>query len=86
MIDGDHTYEGVKRDFELYSRLTSRDGLIAFHDIVPNRFDPEIEVDRLWRELKLSFSHEEILHDVNQQKFGIGLLSMGDLAPERGVT
>jgi len=33
-IDGDHTYEGVKRDFEMYSPLVRNGGIIAFHDIV----------------------------------------------------
>lgn len=35
-IDGDHTYDGVKRDFEMYSDLVSDAGIIAFHDIVPH--------------------------------------------------
>ncbi|MBS7612607.1 class I SAM-dependent methyltransferase, partial [Candidatus Bathyarchaeota archaeon] len=34
-IDGDHTYEGVKKDFEMYSPLVRKSGIIAFHDIVP---------------------------------------------------
>ena len=34
-IDGDHTYEGVKKDFEMYSPLVKKGGIIAFHDIVP---------------------------------------------------
>jgi len=34
-IDGDHTYEGVEGDFEMYSPLVRRGGIIAFHDIVP---------------------------------------------------
>jgi hypothetical protein len=34
-IDGDHTYEGVKKDFEMYSNLVGEGGVIAFHDIVP---------------------------------------------------
>jgi predicted O-methyltransferase YrrM len=34
-IDGDHTYEGVTRDFEMYSPLVKRGGIIAIHDIVP---------------------------------------------------
>jgi len=32
-IDGNHTYEGVKRDFEIYSPLLNLGGIIAFHDI-----------------------------------------------------
>jgi len=31
-IDGDHSYEGVKIDFELYSNLLSPTGLIMLHD------------------------------------------------------
>lgn len=34
-IDGDHTYQGVKTDFELYSSLLKEDGVIGFHDINP---------------------------------------------------
>ena len=31
-IDGDHSFEGVKKDFELYSQNLSEKGTIAFHD------------------------------------------------------
>jgi predicted O-methyltransferase YrrM len=34
-IDGDHSYEGVRRDFELYQDLLSPRGYIVFHDIDP---------------------------------------------------
>jgi hypothetical protein len=32
-IDGDHSYEGVKNDFELYSTIMSENGIITIHDI-----------------------------------------------------
>lgn len=32
-IDGDHTYESVKRDFELAKQCLTSQGVIAFHDI-----------------------------------------------------
>ena len=32
MIDGDHTYEGVKADFERYAPLVRRGGVIIFDD------------------------------------------------------
>jgi len=35
-IDGDHTYEGVKDDFERYRQLAADDAVVAFHDIVPH--------------------------------------------------
>jgi hypothetical protein len=31
-IDGDHSYEGVKKDFDLYSKLVSPHGIILIHD------------------------------------------------------
>jgi hypothetical protein len=31
-IDGDHSYEGVKKDFELYSTILSDNGIIIIHD------------------------------------------------------
>ena len=31
-IDGDHSYEGVKLDFELYSEIMSENGIITIHD------------------------------------------------------
>ena len=31
-IDGDHSYEGVKKDFELYSTILSEKGVIMLHD------------------------------------------------------
>ena len=31
-IDGDHSYEGVKKDFELYSTILNDNGIIILHD------------------------------------------------------
>jgi len=31
-IDGEHSYEGVKKDFELYSSIMSKNGIITIHD------------------------------------------------------
>jgi predicted O-methyltransferase YrrM len=61
MIDGDHRYEGVRRDFELYSPLVSARGLIAFHDILPHPRAPLCEVDRLWNEIKPHYPHVELV-------------------------
>jgi hypothetical protein len=38
-IDGDHSYEGVKKDFELYSTIMSENGIITIHDIDQNYHD-----------------------------------------------
>jgi cephalosporin hydroxylase len=79
MVDGDHTYDGVRRDFELYSTLMAPGGLIAFHDVLPHPGDPDCEVDRLWNELKRDFEHCELLDAGNTawrgQWGGIGVLT-----------
>ncbi|MGA2680554.1 MAG: class I SAM-dependent methyltransferase [Candidatus Bathyarchaeia archaeon] len=72
-IDGDHTYEGVKKDFEMYSTLVRRGGLIAFHDICGHDVGIS-EVDRFWYEIKTGYDHSEIIEDQKQNWAGIGLL------------
>jgi cephalosporin hydroxylase len=74
MIDADHSYEGVKRDYDLYSPLLADDGFIAMHDVILNRFDPEIEVHRFWDELKATEKTEELVHDYGQGNLGIGIV------------
>lgn len=46
-VDGDHTYEGVKQDFETYRRLVGDDGLVAFHDIKRHAADRDEKRTRL---------------------------------------
>jgi len=74
LIDADHTYEGAKRDFELYAPLVAAGGMIAFHDIVPGAAKDVGGVPTLWRELKGRFRHREFVRDWNQGGFGIGVL------------
>jgi cephalosporin hydroxylase len=75
-IDGDHTYEGVKEDFERFSPLVAEGGLVAFHDIVEHTYDPDCEVDRFWRELREDDAYEtrEIIADPDQERGGVGLV------------
>ena len=60
-IDGDHSYKGVQKDFELYLPLMKKGGIIAFHDILPREDVKEIEVYRLWNELKQKYKFKEII-------------------------
>lgn len=50
-IDADHRYSGVKRDYELYSPLVRKGGLIAFHDVIPQS-DVRSGVHTLWAQIK----------------------------------
>ena len=73
-IDGDHTYEGVKRDFELYAPLVRQGGIIALHDIVEHPPALECEVSRFWNQIKSQYRHTELIEDPQQGWAGIGLL------------
>jgi predicted O-methyltransferase YrrM len=73
-IDGDHTYEGVKKDFEMYSPFVREGGLIAFHDIVEHPPETGCEVSRFWNEIKAEYKYVEIVKDWNQRWAGIGIL------------
>jgi len=81
-IDGDHSYEGVKRDWELYSPLVRPGGLIGLHDIqedyATSRGTPTAaisgEVPRFWRELREAHRTEELIADPDQDGYGIGVV------------
>ena len=73
-IDGDHSYEGVKADFESYRGLVRSGGVIAFHDIAEHPKETGCEVSRLWNEIKTQHRHEEIVEDPEQGWAGIGIL------------
>jgi predicted O-methyltransferase YrrM len=75
-IDGDHTYEGVKDDFEMYTPLVKSGGLVAFHDIVPGQSELAGEVSKFWLEIRDKYNHFEIVRDWNQGGYGIGILCM----------
>ena len=75
-IDGDHTYEGVKKDFEMYSPLVKKGGLVAFHDICIHPPALKSDVYSYWNEIKLTHDYEEIIADPHQGWAGIGLIYM----------
>lgn len=82
-IDGDHTYDGVRQDFELCRRFAANDGLIAFHDVVEHP-DSDCKVHDLWVELRQEYEHEEFVRDWDQGCYGIGVLHLG--RPRAGRT
>jgi predicted O-methyltransferase YrrM len=71
-IDGDHAYESVKRDYELYGPLVRSGGIVALHDIVDGRDDLVGGVPRLWRETSF-VSHQELVESRAQGGYGIGV-------------
>lgn len=77
-IDADHTYKSVKRDYELYSPLVKRGGIIAFHDIMPAVYcGYTFGVHELWAEIKKKHKTMEIIESKYQIGAGIGILFKG---------
>jgi predicted O-methyltransferase YrrM len=73
-VDGDHDYEGVLKDYELYAPLVRPGGLIAFHDIVPGDEELVGGVPRFWEELKGSHETMELVESPDQGGYGIGVV------------
>jgi len=60
-IDGDHTYEGAKQDYETYGPLVRPGGLVAFHDVV---YETEIQVRRFFLEIEEPKDSIELTHGI----------------------
>ncbi|MFX1393423.1 MAG: class I SAM-dependent methyltransferase [Promethearchaeota archaeon] len=73
-IDGDHSYEGVKQDFEMYAPLVKKNGIIAFHDIVVIPSEQNCDVNKFWKEIKKIYDYKEFVEDWEQGNCGIGVI------------
>jgi cephalosporin hydroxylase len=75
-IDGDHTYDGVKADFEMYSPFVRKGGIVAFHDIAIHPQETGCAVHLFWNEVKKQYQHSEIVSNKDQGWAGIGILTV----------
>jgi predicted O-methyltransferase YrrM len=73
-IDGDHSYAGVKRDFEMYAPLVRKGGLIAFHDIANGPPESVGGVPQFWQELRGGHRRNELIRDPKQGSGGVGMI------------
>jgi len=75
-IDGDHTYAGVRKDFEMYGPLVKNGGLIALHDIAEHPARAAGDAHRFWAEIRSQYQVEEFVESW-EQGYGIGLIRKG---------
>lgn len=83
-IDGVHSWDAVKDDYETWLPKMSDRGVILFHDINVHRDD--FGVDRFWKTLKPDFPSFEFDHGHGLGVLGYGTRSTETLGPLFGLS
>lgn len=76
-LDGDHSYQGVSKDFDMYFDLLSSGGCIAFHDIVDTETTRGAVqgVSKFWSGLKSQYLGKWKEFSTQSEWGGIGVIT-----------
>jgi methyltransferase family protein len=72
-LDGCHTYEAARHDYETWSGSVRDGGVALFHDVAVRDPGRGFGVYRLWEDLKGRYPTAEFAHS-----FGLGVLFVSD--------
>ena len=85
-IDADHSYEGVKLDFELYSKILSPHGIISIHDTDKNYQDNYVVTDDIEKDYKLFDGPIKLLKEIGPEWEKFNLFNEGILKDKPSST
>lgn len=73
-LDGDHSYEGIKADFENYWPMVRPGGMAAFHDFIqPSDFTPSVQRFFFEQVACGTFARVWVFADFGRGGIGIGV-------------
>ena len=75
-IDGFHTYDAVRNDFDTWLSAMSSQGVVLVHDTQVRERD--FGVWKFWREVRQEYDHFELPHG-----YGLGVLAVGRDLPDQ---
>ncbi len=78
-IDGDHTKEGVKDDYDSFHHLVRPGGIIGFHDIIDSEYHRSkgCFVALFWEEIKKNYHYSEFIDNRTFSEIDTPIDSMG---------
>lgn len=71
-LDGDHRFDGLRQDYELYMPLMRPGGMVAIHDICA--VQPSHDVARFWQTVRVHHRYDEITSHARNHGYGLLLI------------